>query len=341
MQPSVSIIVPCYNVASYLGECLDSATEQTYEDIQIIVVDDGSTDETLPMLRARCASDCRILLIEKNNAGAGAARNTGLEHATGDYVVFIDSDDFLARDGIEKLVREAEKTRADITMGARVKFNSKGSRIDPAHTYAEYRSGITAAEYGAVWGVIAIHGKLFRTSFIRKHNLAFPETFAQEDFSFSYIAYRQARRITVLTEPVYYYRKRDSGGDESLTQGRLKKPSLIGRFVQVETTLALASRCDGKRATPHRRPFNLEFGKRLMRHIGKLAWAPDDAATHEALEMIATFSYPYRAEIREHCAPTALRVYRAVWERDLAKVKSALRKQRAAARAARDSGAAT
>jgi glycosyltransferase involved in cell wall biosynthesis len=336
MPPSVSIIVPCYNVASYLGECLDSATEQSYENLQIITVDDGSTDETLPMLRTRSASDSRILLIEKKNAGAGAARNTGLDHATGDYILFIDSDDFLARDGIEKLVREAEQTYADITMGARVKFNSKGSHINPPHTYAEYRAGVTALEYPPVFGVIAIHGKLFRTSFIRRHHLAFQETLAQEDFAFSYVAYRQARRITVLTDPIYYYRKRDGGGDASLTQSRLKKQSLLGRFVQVETTLTLASGMDGKRATPHRRPFNLEFGKRLMRHIVKLAWAPEDPATVEALGMIAMFSYPYRAEIQKHCAPTALAVYRAVWKRDLVKVRSALRKQRAAEKAARN-----
>lgn len=327
--PTVSIVVPCYNVAAYLSECLNSIAGQSYPTLQIITVDDGSTDETVPMLQGRCAVDSRILLVEQKNAGAGAARNTGLRHAQGDYVLFIDSDDYLAPDAIEILVREAERTRADITMGARVKFNSKGSTVSPQHTFAEYRAGVTAAEFTAVFAVIAIHGKLFRRSFLEKHHLAFQETLGQEDFAFSYMAYGKARSITVLPDRVYYYRKRE-GGDASLTQSRLRKSTLLGRFVQIESTLALAYTANGKKATPHRRPFNTEFGKRLMRHISKLRRAPDDPVTAEALDMIATFSYPYRLEIEKHCSPPVFAVYKAIWKRDLQKVRAALRRLSAA-----------
>lgn len=333
MTPCVSIIVPCFNVASHVGECLDSATGQSYKNLQIITVDDGSTDATVPTLKARAAKDSRILLIQQENAGAGAARNTGLYHATGDYVLFIDADDFLELDAIEKLVREAEKTRADITMGARMKFNSKGGVVAPARTFAEYRPAVTATEFPSVFGVIAIHGKLFRASFLHRHHLTFQETVGQEDFSFAYITYRQARRITVLPEVVYHYRKHESAG-ASLTRSRLKTRVLLGRFVQIETTLSLARAPDGRRTTPHARPFRLEFGKRLMRHIGKLRWAPNDPATSEALELIATFSYPYRREIEKHCSESIVAVYKAVWKRDLSKVRAELRKLQAAARAA-------
>lgn len=339
MTPSVSIIVPCFNVAPYLDECLDSATGQTYDNLEIIAVDDGSTDDTVPMLQARAAADSRVVLLEQQNAGAGAARNTGIYHATGDYILFIDADDFLERTAIEKLVREAEATRADITIGARYKFNSNGGLIDPARTFAEYRPAITAADFTKVFGVIAIHGKLFRASFLHRHRLRFQETVGQEDFSFAYVTYRQARRITVLPDVVYHYRLRENG-DPSLTQSRLKKRVLLGRFVQIETTLSLAYGQDGKRTTPHRRPFRTEFGKRLMRHIWKLRRAPDNPDTAEALEMIATFSYPYRREIEKHCSPVIFDVYEAVWKRDLGKVRAELWKLAAANRAAAENRAA-
>lgn len=325
MHPAVSIIVPCYNVAKYIDECVASAVGQSYDRLEIICVDDGSSDDTVPKLKRWSAEDPRVVVVEQRNAGAGAARNRGIAQANGDYVLFIDSDDYIAHDAVEKLVTEAERTRADITMGARVKFNARGGHVNPTHTFEQYRPATTAAEFPAVFAVIAIHGKLFRASFLHKHHLAFPETLGQEDFSFSYIAYRQARRITVIPDSVYYYRKRGGGGD-SLTQSRLKKPTLIGRFVQIETTLALVYGPDGKRTTPHRRPFSTEFGKRLMRHIIKFRRAPDDASTHEALDMIAAFSYPYRDEIAKNCPEKVVAVYKAVWKRDLAKVRAALRR---------------
>lgn len=325
MPPPVSVIVPCYNVSAYLDECLESVTGQSYEHLEIIAVDDGSSDDTPRMLSRWAKADPRIRVLEQPNAGAGAARNRGFANAGGEYILYIDSDDYLARDAVDKLVRAAERTRADIAMGARVKFNSRGSHVSPTHTFAEYRQAVTAADFPAVFAVIAVHGKLFKASFLHKHHLTFQETLGQEDFSFSYIAYRQARRITVIPDSVYHYRKRGGGG-ESLTQGRLLKPTLLGRFVQIETTLSLAYGPDGKRTTPHRRPFNTEFGKRLMRHIIKLRRAPNDDFTAEALALIAAFSYPYRDEIEKHCSERVFAVYKAVWKRDLGKVRAALRK---------------
>lgn len=324
-MPTVSIIVPCYDVGQYIDECLESIVRQSHERLEILAVDDGSGDDTVPRLRRWAAADPRVVVIEQRNAGAGAARNRGIANARGDYLLFLDSDDYLAPDALGKLVAEAEKTDADITMGARVKFNSRVSYVSPTHTFEQYRPGVTAAEFPAVFAVIAIHGKLFRASFVHKYHLAFQETLGQEDFAFSYIAYHRARRITVLPDTVYHYRKRGGGG-ASLTQSRLRHPTLVGRFVQIETTLALAYGTDGTRTTPHRRPFNTEFGKRLMRHIVKLRRAPDDDVTAEALDMIATFSYPYRREIERYCAEGVVAVYKAVWKRDLEKVRTAVKR---------------
>lgn len=94
----VSVIIPVYNVEPYLKQCMDSVVGQTLKDIEIICVDDGSTDGSLDILKEYATEDSRIQIIEQKNAGAGAARNNGMRHATGKYLSFLDSDDFLCRE---------------------------------------------------------------------------------------------------------------------------------------------------------------------------------------------------------------------------------------------------
>ena len=110
----VSIIVPVYNVALYLPEALDSIVNQTYKDLEIIIVDDGSTDDSAAICEKYAASDSRIKLIHQANKGLSGARNTGLQHATGDFVSFIDSDDSLSPVFIDSLVKAMESSSAPI-----------------------------------------------------------------------------------------------------------------------------------------------------------------------------------------------------------------------------------
>ena len=109
----VSVIIPVYNVEPYLKQCMDSVVGQTLKEIEIICVDDGSTDGSLDILREYAAEDNRIQIIEQKNAGAGAARNNGMRHATGKYLSFLDSDDFFEPRMLEKAYDLAEKDQAD------------------------------------------------------------------------------------------------------------------------------------------------------------------------------------------------------------------------------------
>ena len=109
----VSVIIPVYNVEPYLKQCMDSVVGQTLKDIEIICVDDGSTDGSLDILREYAAEDNRIQIIEQKNAGAGAARNNGMRHATGKYLSFLDSDDFFEPRMLEKAYDLVEKDQAD------------------------------------------------------------------------------------------------------------------------------------------------------------------------------------------------------------------------------------
>lgn len=115
MEPKISVLVPAYNVALWLPSCLDSILAQTYQNLEIIVVNDGSTDNTGTILDSYAKKNGRIVAIHQKNAGLVAARETGIAHATGDYVTFVDGDDTIAPDMYEHLMANALKYKADIS----------------------------------------------------------------------------------------------------------------------------------------------------------------------------------------------------------------------------------
>ena len=126
MIAAVSIIVPCYNVAPYLDVCLDSLVNQTLPDIEIICVNDGSTDDTPALLREWAQRDSRIRIIDRENGGQGAARNTGMDAAEGEYIGFVDPDDYVEHSMYARLLEEARRHETDITAGKMVPVS--GSR---------------------------------------------------------------------------------------------------------------------------------------------------------------------------------------------------------------------
>jgi len=113
----VSLVVPCYNVEKYIEQCLTSIRDQTYKNIEVILVDDGSPDNSGAICDRFALDDERFNVIHKENAGVGAARNDGMAMASGDYIIFIDSDDYLPLNALELLVSKAEETDADVVMG--------------------------------------------------------------------------------------------------------------------------------------------------------------------------------------------------------------------------------
>ena len=114
MDDKITVIVPVYNVESYLRKCLDSIIAQTYKNIEIVVVNDGSTDASAEICKEFVEIDHRIIYIEQENSGLSAARNTGLENMSGDYVTFVDSDDWIELDYVETLYKKITQYQADI-----------------------------------------------------------------------------------------------------------------------------------------------------------------------------------------------------------------------------------
>lgn len=125
MQPKISIVIPVYNVGQYLCQCLDSIITQTIQDYEVILVDDGSTDESPSICDKYAEKNKRFTVIHQKNEGSAKARNTGLDKATGEYIAFIDSDDWINEDHLQNLQKRAEETEADIVISSYYFFDGK------------------------------------------------------------------------------------------------------------------------------------------------------------------------------------------------------------------------
>lgn len=125
----VSVIIPVYNVEAYLRQCLDSVVNQTLREIEIICVDDGSTDKSAAILKEYAAKDGRIKVLTQSNTGAGAARNAGIARATGEWITFCDADDWIEPDAIEKMVAAAQREDADCVCCGMIRDNVDGKSI--------------------------------------------------------------------------------------------------------------------------------------------------------------------------------------------------------------------
>lgn len=213
-NPKVSVIIPVYNTEEFLSECLDSIINQTLKDIEIICINDGSTDNSLEILRQYAKNDSRIKVINQKNKGGGAARNRGLEIAVGEFLAFIDSDDFFNIDAIEKMYLKATNTKADIIVCGVKRFDNKvkefkdcywGLRVNQlpdkdVFSYKDMPKYIFNTFQN--WNC----NKMFRHKFIKENKIKFQEIFRTNDLLFTCSALVMADRITTIKEPLFNYR---------------------------------------------------------------------------------------------------------------------------------------
>lgn len=223
----ISIIVPCYNVAKYLYKCLDSLVHQTYHGIEIILVDDGSPDNSGAICDDYAAKDDRVRVIHKKNGGVSAARNDGLEAATGDYVLFCDGDDWMPLDACELLSEAADETDADVIFGdiwrswdshdEYMRFFDKAFCVeDPMfirkliktnfyYTYCPKVAMENRADgcYGGPWN------KIVKRSLLQKNNIRFDLRVKgiYDDVLYSAYVLAYAAKIAYIGKPVYHYRQ--------------------------------------------------------------------------------------------------------------------------------------
>lgn len=206
----VSVIIPVYNAEKYLNKCLDSIINQTFKEIEIICVNDGSTDSSLNILENYKNKDNRIIIINQKNLRQVAARNNGMKIAKGEYISFIDSDDYIENNFLENMYKEAKNNDADIAVSNVKSFINNDYSND---TYVGYwcfynynHNVLIDAEdkFGVIYSC-AIWNKIYRRDFLIKNNIYFFENLFLEDVSFNNISAILSNKIVLLKDTYYYY----------------------------------------------------------------------------------------------------------------------------------------
>lgn len=217
----VSIIMPVCNVAPYLRQCLDSVVNQTLRDIEIICVDDGSTDGSSDILAEYAAKDPRVKVLTREHTNAGAARNAGMSVATGEYLGFVDSDDWCDLTLFEKAYAKAKTDDADVVFWRNRDYDQSGNRVEREATFGlpsgikypfdgtDLREKIFSTFNFAPWN------RMVKRDFVRQHKLEFQSIERSNDVSFGCLTLAVSSRISVVDELLYNYRVRTVGNLQS------------------------------------------------------------------------------------------------------------------------------
>ncbi len=203
----ISVIVPVYNVRKYLKICLDSIINQTYPHLEILLIDDGSTDGSNEICQRYQESDQRIRYVRQKNQGLSGARNTGLRLMTGEWVCFVDSDDWLDRRYIEVLLEEAQRNQLDVVACSFFLSTEADNKAVNLLPYcSENREQILADYFLKETLRTVVWNKLYRSTLL--NGLTFEVEKLHEDDFFTYRLLSRAKKVEQLAEPLYYYRQR-------------------------------------------------------------------------------------------------------------------------------------
>ena len=212
-MPFVTLIIPIYNAERYLRRCLDSVMEQTYADMEVLLMNDGSTDGSLAICREYEEKDLRFRPIDKENTGVSDTRNQAMLLARGTYLQFLDSDDWLTPDATESLAEAARADDCDLVVADFYRVNGKRyvekKHIKKTHVMTREEFAMEMAEnpadfyYGVMWN------KLYRKSILLEHQIQCDTSMNWcEDFVLNLQMIRHAERFRALQKPIYYYMKR-------------------------------------------------------------------------------------------------------------------------------------
>lgn len=212
-MPKVSVIIPVYNAEKYLNKCLESLINQTLSDIEIICINDGSTDNSLKILQEYAQKDSRIRIIDKKNEGQGKARNLGIELANGEYLAFVDSDDWCELNMYEELYITAKNNDADLVECSFKIYNDSlnaiyngigldGAKFDKSFHWTELKDKTLLFE-----NIPAPWNKLCRTKIVKSENIRFGTTQFAEDVFFSLRIRILASKTVFINKELYVYRR--------------------------------------------------------------------------------------------------------------------------------------
>ena len=278
-MPVISVIVPVYNTAPWLRRCLDSICAQTYRNLEILCVNDGSTDNSAEILEEYAAKDSRIKVFTQENAGLSAARNTALEHATGEWVTGVDSDDYLAPGICEKAISCAAAAVDMVFFG--VQEVDETNAALPEREYFEL-PGDGAYEMTPELAAqlnVCFCGKLWRRSLLEENNLRFPHGLVHEDEALYYLAAPYVRKIAICPDLGYYYVQREGS---IMNSGMMSDLNRVRRIIPVLEYVGFEYAQRGLRSRNERR-YLVKMFVRLCCYCVCIYWSPEKDAIVEIL----------------------------------------------------------
>lgn len=212
MKPKVSILVPCYNVEKYLRQCMNSIVNQTLKDIEIICINDGSTDDSLNILQEYAQKDDRVIIINKANSGYGDSMNQGLEKATGEYIGIVESDDFAELDMFEKLYNAAIKQNAEVVKSNFWGYLTEGNvntLVQVIPTEDENEIICPLERQKIFWSMPCIWCAIYKKDFLQKHGIKFLPTpgASYQDTGFNFKVWAMAKRAYFMKDAFLHYRQ--------------------------------------------------------------------------------------------------------------------------------------
>ena len=219
-NPLISVVLPTYNVAQYLQQCLESVAAQTYSNIEVIVIIDGATDGSYEIAKDFCKTDDRFAVYWQENAGSGPARNAGLAHCKGEFVMFVDPDDWIEPELLEKLYEAQNQGNYDLVASERtIALCDKSGefvRIAPKHYKNETIVGQQEVRevFMRMLEMLVVSNptqKLYKTSLIREHHVQFPDLRRSQDIVYNYRYYDHISSLRLIDYSGYNYRKNFQG----------------------------------------------------------------------------------------------------------------------------------
>ncbi|MBK3607096.1 glycosyltransferase, partial [Streptomyces sp. MBT54] len=254
MAPRLTVVVPLYNVEEYLGACLSSLAEQTMPDLEVVLVDDGSTDNGPALAQEFTERDPRFRLFRQENAGLGAARNAGVReaHPGAEFLTFVDSDDVVPPGAYARMLAELDRSGSDFATGNVLRLRANGDLEQSPMFRKPMEKARPATHVTRDWILLGDRiacNKVFRRTFWDEHAFAFPAGVLYEDIAVVLPAHFLARSVDVVEEPVYHWRDRDG----SITTRRAVPRGIRDRVTAVTTVSNfLAERASGEGARGRR-----------------------------------------------------------------------------------------
>lgn len=284
-RPSISIIIPAYNTEKYLDKCITSVCRQTFEDLEVIIINDGSTDQTGNIADDWAQRDSRVRVVHTPNGGVAEARNIGLRHAQGRYIGFVDSDDWVEPEMFEKLVEAAQQDAADIAICGHVRETDDGVLMrlrQPVKESAVWTGHQALVKLLLDYKIRAyLWDKLYKKELFK--GLTFPEGRLFEDQQVLHKVFEKASKVSYISQPLYHYVQRGGSilGAKNLTTDVEYLRSQLNLFLYVEDS-DLFSKAE-------RLVLRSYFGSNLLGAFRDLQKKPSQEARQEEAKLLSNF----------------------------------------------------